>query len=90
MRAQGLKLQEADLVVVLQRSLPEKCRTVCFIKFEVQQRVWSEGSGSKLNPVQTDPKGKSGDEKGNSKGRVRRVQKVGARVYPECGQEQQE
>ena len=99
-RAQGLELQEADLVMVLLRSLPEKCRSYCLLhgdsdsfedlkrialKYEVQQRVWSEGSGSKLNPVQTDTKGKGGDEKGNPKGKGKKGQKVGARVYPRVG-----
>ena len=55
------------------------------MKYEVQQRIWSEGSGSKLNPVQTDTKRKGGDEKGNPKGKVKKVKKVGARVYPRVG-----
>ena len=63
-QSQGLELQEADMVMVLLRSLPEKCRSYCLLhgdsdsfedlkrvalKFEVQQGVWSEGVGSKLS-----------------------------------------
>ena len=98
--AQGLELQKADLVMVLLRSLPEKCRSYCLLhgdsdsfedlkrialKYEVQQRVWSEGSGSKLNPV----KGKGGDERVTLKERVKRVKEVGARVYLRVGLRQQ-
>ena len=39
------------------------------LKFEVQQRVWSEGVGNKLSPFQPNPKGKGGDEKGKGKGK---------------------
>ena len=82
--SQGLELQEADMVMVLLRSLPEKCRSYCLLhgdsdsfedlkrvalKFEVQQRVWSEGVGGKLSPFQPNPKGKGGDEKGKGKGK---------------------
>ncbi|CAE7236175.1 unnamed protein product [Symbiodinium sp. CCMP2592] len=82
--AQGLDLQEADLVMVLLRSLPERCRSYCLLhgdsdsfedlkrvalKYEVQQRVWSEGPGTKLNPFKGDEKGKGGDEKGTPKGK---------------------
>ena len=82
--SQGLELQEADLVMVLLRSLPERCRSYCLLhgdsdsfedlkrvalKYEVQQRVWSEGPGTKLNPFQPDKKGKGGDEKGDPKGK---------------------
>ena len=60
--AGGLQLQEADSVMVLLRSLPDKCRSHCLLhgnsesfedlkrvalKFEVQQRVWSETPGTK-------------------------------------------
>ena len=83
-QSQGLELQEADLVMVLLRSLPERCRSYCLLhgdsdsfedlkrvalKYEVQQRVWSEGPGTKLNPFKPDGKGKDGDEKGASKGK---------------------
>ena len=83
-QSQGLELQEADMVMVLLRSLPEKCRSYCLLhgdsdsfedlkrvalKFEVQQRVWSEGVGNKLSPFQPNPKGKGGDEKGKGKGK---------------------
>ena len=82
--SQGLELQEADLVMVLLRSLPEKCRSYCLLhgdsdsfedlkrvalKYEVQQRVWSEGPGTKLNPFKPDGKGKGGAEKGTPKGK---------------------
>ncbi|CAE7839740.1 unnamed protein product [Symbiodinium sp. CCMP2592] len=82
--SQGLELQEADLVMVLLRSLPERCRSYCLLhgdsdsfedlkrvalKYEVQQRVWSEGPGTKLSPFKGDEKGKGGDEKGTPKGR---------------------
>ncbi|OLP75587.1 Retrovirus-related Pol polyprotein from transposon TNT 1-94 [Symbiodinium microadriaticum] len=82
--SQGLELQEADLVMVLLRSLPERCRSYCLLhgdsdsfedlkrvalKYEVQQRVWSEGPGTKLNPFQPDKKRKGGDEKGDPKGK---------------------
>eukprot|EP00439_Symbiodinium_sp_Y106_P011928 s8716_g1.t2 len=36
---------------------------------DVQQRVWSEGPGTKLNPFKPDGKGKDGDEKGAYKGK---------------------
>eukprot|EP00439_Symbiodinium_sp_Y106_P002112 s18152_g1.t1 len=36
------------------------------LKYEVQQRIWSEGPGTKLNPFKPDGKGKDGDEKGDS------------------------
>ena len=39
------------------------------LKYEVQQRVWSEGPGTKLNTFKPDGKGKDGDEKGASKGK---------------------
>ena len=83
-QSQGLELQEADMVMVLLRSLPEKCRSYCLLhgdsdsfedlkrvalKFEVQQRVWSEGVRGKLSPFQPNPKGKGGDEKGKGKGK---------------------
>ena len=98
--AQGLELQEADLVMVLLRSLPEKCRSYCLLhgdsdsfedlkrialKYEVQQRVWSEGSGSRLNPVQTDTKGKGGDEKGNPKGKGKKGQRGRSQSVPKSG-----
>ena len=72
------------LCMVLLRSLPERCRSYCLLhgdsdsfedpkrvalKYEVQQRVWSEGPGTKLNPFKPDGKGKDGDEKGASKGK---------------------
>ncbi|CAE7721464.1 unnamed protein product [Symbiodinium sp. CCMP2592] len=90
--AQGLDLQEADLVMVLLRSLPERCRSYCLLhgdsdsfedlkrvalKYEVQQRVWSEGPGTKLNPFKGDEKGKGGDEKGTPKGKGGKKGKTG-------------
>eukprot|EP00439_Symbiodinium_sp_Y106_P003713 s12298_g1.t1 len=91
-QSQGLELQEADLVMVLLRSLPERCRSYCLLhgdsdsfedlkrvalKYEVQQRLWSEGPGTKLNPFKPDGKGKDGDEKGASKGKGKAKAKGG-------------
>ena len=80
--------------MVLLRSLPERCRSYCLLhgdsdsfedlkrvalKYEVQQRVWSEGPGTKLNPFKPDGKGKDGDE-GASKGKGRKEREVAAKV----------
>ena len=82
--AGGLQIQEADSVMVLLRSLPEKCRSHCLLhgnsesfedlkrvalKFEVQQRVWSEAPGTKLQPFREPNKGKGNEEKGKGKGK---------------------
>ena len=95
-QSQGLEVQEADLVMVLLRSLPERCRSYCLLhgdgdsfedlkrvalKYEVQQRVWSEGPGTKSNPFKPDGKGKDGDEKGASKGKGKKGKK---RSKPKC------
>ena len=82
--AGGLQIQEADSVIVLLRSLPEKCESHCLLhgnsesfedlkrvalKFEVQQRVWSEAPGTKFQPLRGPNKGKSDEEKGKGKGK---------------------
>ena len=46
----------------------------------MQQRVWSEGPGTKLNPFKPDGKGKDGDEKGASKGKGKKGKEVEAKV----------
>ena len=83
--AGGLQIQEADSVMVLLRSLPEKCRSHCLLhgksesfedlkrvalKFEVQQRVWSEAPGTKFQPFR-------GPNKGKGDGRKKKRQRKG-------------
>ena len=75
---------------------PRGCRSYCLLhgdsdsfedlkrvalKYEVQQPVWSEGPGTKLNPFKPDGKGKDGDEKGTSKGKGKKGKK---RSKPKC------
>ena len=82
--AGGLQIQEADSVMVLLRSLPDRCRSHCLLhgdsesfedlkrvalKFEVQQRVWSEAPGTKLQPFRDPNEGKGNEGKPKGKGK---------------------
>ena len=93
--AGGLQIQEADSVMVLLRSLPDKCRSHCLLhgnsesfedlkrvalKFEVQQRVWSEAPGTKLQPFREPIRERATKKKGKAKERNRKESVIPAKV----------